>query len=263
MLTAPPLEARLWLDALPQLVWLASPDGLIHWGNRAWRSFTAQRDTDPPIDVRTRLSPDDAARFERLMSSGSTFALDLPLRDVGGELQWFHLNATREADQWLMTGSNISGLKDEQFRRQTLQGVIDASPNCIKVVDLEGRLLDMNAGGRVTMEIDDFELCRNLAWPSFWTGEARTLVEAALERACAGEASTFEAPTTTYKGSPREWEVSVAPIYDAHGHVHQVSAVSRDITARREAQDAVVALDAFVAFSEAVGTETDLRALVR
>ncbi|UQN09573.1 ATP-binding protein [Deinococcus sp. QL22] len=112
------------------------------------------------------------------------------------------------------------------------------------------------------MEIDDFDVCRQLLWPTFWTGEARTQVEEALDRARQGLRTSFEARTATFKGTLKWWEVSVAPVYDAQGRLHQISAVSRDITPRRNAQDAVTALDAFVAFTEAVGTETDRLTLI-
>ena len=166
-----------------------------------------------------------------------------------------------------------------------LNRIVQESADCIKVLDLDARLLSMNAGGQQTMEIDDFSVCQNLPWPDFWGGEDRLQVEAALDRARLGEPSSFEGRATTFRGTPRWWEVRVSPLLNEAGAVHQLLAVSRDITARKEAELALSGLntdlerqvqvriqqalqhvraqEAFMAFTEAVGSERDLLTLVR
>ncbi len=169
-----------------------------------------------------------------------------------------------------------------------LSMIVQESADCIKVLDLDAKLLSMNVGGQQTMEIDDFSVCHNLLWPEFWQGEDRLQVEAALERARAGQRSTFEGQAATFKGTPRWWAVRVAPLLDEQGVVRQLLAVSRDVTTRKQAELALVALNAdlerqvadqvaararqldtaqaqtaFVAFVESVGSETDILALAR
>ncbi|CAM3463891.1 PAS domain-containing protein [Deinococcus saxicola] len=173
----------------------------------------------------------------------------------------------------------------EPFGLALLSLIAQESADCIKVLDLDARLLTMNENGQQAMEIDDFEVCRNLLWPDFWQGDDRLQVEAALDRARAGQRSTFEGQGRTFKGTPRWWEVRVAPVLDEQGAVRQLLAVSRDITARKQAELDLVALNAdlerqvaertrqtlqdaqaqaaFVAFVESVGTETDVLALAR
>ena len=163
--------------------------------------------------------------------------------------------------------------------------IAQESVDCIKVLDLDARLLSMNETGQQTMEIDDLSVCENLLWPDFWQGEDRIQMEAALDRARAGQRSIFEGQAATFKGTPKWWEVRVAPVLDEHGAVQQLLAVSRDITARKQAELALVALNAdlerqvaeqtqqtlqdaqgqaaFMAFVESVGTETDILALAR
>ena len=164
-----------------------------------------------------------------------------------------------------------------------LNTIAEESADCIKVLDLGARLLSMNAGGMLTMEIDDFTVCRSLLWPDFWHGEDRVKVETALERARAGQRSVFEGQSSTFKGTPRWWEVRVAPVLGSGGVVEQLLVVSRDITERKRAEQALAELnvsleaqvaartrqiesqaraqDAFVTFTEAVGSETDELAL--
>ncbi|WP_161883795.1 PAS domain-containing sensor histidine kinase [Deinococcus alpinitundrae] len=174
----------------------------------------------------------------------------------------------------------------DSARRQELhklQSIIDASADCIKVLDLDAHLLSMNAGGMVTMELDDFSSCQQAFWPTFWEGEARLQVEAALEGARAGETRTFEGPARTFAGTLKWWEVRVSPIRDEDGSVTQLLAISRDVTDRKTAEQHLQAseqrlrgqaellehqatqneqaLNAFVRFTTNVASSTDLERL--
>jgi len=164
-----------------------------------------------------------------------------------------------------------------------LRAIVESSSDCIKVLDLEFRLLSMNAGGMRTMEIEDFSACEYALWPDFWEGEARTQVERALEAARAGQTVTFEGPAKTFLGTPRWWEVRVSPLRDQDGRITRVLAVSRDVTARRNAEQHLLenerglqeraralelqvdqqalALGAFVRFTTVVASSTELEVL--
>ncbi|MFD1733832.1 PAS domain-containing protein [Deinococcus malanensis] len=172
-------------------------------------------------------------------------------------------SAVDGASVWLFTAVNIDDLVQERQHRAQLQSMMDASTSCIKVLDLDSRLLSMNAGGMATMEIDNFDACRNVLWLDFWDGPTRGRVEAALERARRGERTVIEAARATFKGTPKWWEITMSPLYDKQGEVNQLSVVSRDITAAKAAQEAISALDAFVAFSKISSTTTDVLVLAR
>ena len=170
-----------------------------------------------------------------------------------------------------------------QLDPHQLQLIIDASTDCIKVLDLGAHLLSMNAGGMATMEIGDFSSCQNVFWPTFWEGEARGQVEAAIEAARLGQTSTFEGPARTFAGTSKWWEVRVSPIRDQSGVVTQLLAISRDVTLRKTAELQLQAseqrlreradtlglqvsqneraLAAFVHFTTKVASSTDLEEL--
>ena len=131
---------------------------------------------------------------------------------------------------------NATLRESEEFNRSLMQG----STDCVKVLDLDGRLLMMNEAGMCVMEIDDFgEFCGQ-AWSSLWPAEAVADIERSVKRAIAGEASTFEAFCPTAKGTPKWWEISVSPVRASpDGPVVRLLAVSRDITQRRHSEDAL------------------------
>ncbi|WP_169308727.1 sensor histidine kinase [Paracoccus gahaiensis] len=114
--------------------------------------------------------------------------------------------------------------------------ILDASPDCIKLLDLEGRLRFMNGNGLCAMEIDDFRVVDRQAWPSLWPSEANERLDAAMAAARRGEVTRFEAFCPTAKGTPRWWHVTVSPVRAGTGEVHRILASSRDITETVEAR---------------------------
>lgn len=53
-----------------------------------------------------------------------------------------------------------------------LRRVVASSPDCIKVLDLEGNLFSMNDGGQKVLEISDLTPHLGTCWTGWWQGEA-------------------------------------------------------------------------------------------
>jgi two-component system CheB/CheR fusion protein len=119
------------------------------------------------------------------------------------------------------------------------QRIIESSPDCIKVLDLEGRLLSMSHGGQRLLEIEDLAPYVTVPWPDFWKGPEHEAAAAAVARARAGDTAHFEGYCPTAKGTPRWWEVVISPLLDGRGRPERLIAISRDVTARRRAEDAL------------------------
>lgn len=130
-------------------------------------------------------------------------------------------------------------LKSDGPSAALLCAALDASDDCIKLVDTDGRLLFMSGRGREAMEIEDFNAVMNLEWASLWPQESRTRVRAAVAAARMGERSTFEAYCPTAKGAPRWWQVSVAPVRTDGKRLNAVISISRDVTALIETRKAL------------------------
>jgi PAS domain S-box-containing protein len=127
---------------------------------------------------------------------------------------------------------------EEKLRRseELNRRVLDSSKDCIKVLDLQGRLLHINAGGLKVLEIDDFNDYLNSDWLCFWEGVARQNASDAIATAKAGGVGKFEGYCPTAKGTLKFWEVIVTPILNATGQAEQLLSISRDITDRKQAE---------------------------
>lgn len=119
----------------------------------------------------------------------------------------------------------------EEFSRR----VIESSPDCLKVLDLDARLMSMNESGRRLMGIDDFAPHVGRDWLEFWSEDVRGTVSKALEKAKQGEVANFQCSSPTLKGVDKWWEVTLSPILDAERKPQRLLSVSRDITERVQA----------------------------
>ncbi|MBD0327981.1 MAG: PAS domain S-box protein, partial [Pyrinomonadaceae bacterium] len=123
--------------------------------------------------------------------------------------------------------------RNEEFLRQ----IIRSSTDCIKVLDLEGRLLYMSAGGQSLLEIDNLSSVINSQWVDFWQETYNQAARSAVETAKAGGTGKFQGYCPTAKGTPKWWEVVVTPLVDAEGKPEKLLSVSRDITDRKRAEE--------------------------
>jgi two-component sensor histidine kinase len=119
-----------------------------------------------------------------------------------------------------------------------LEGVLAGCGDCIKILDLEGRLQFMSEGGKRVMEVDDFDALKGCPWPDFWVGEGNAQAKIAIVEARAGRMARFQNGANTARGTPRHWDVQVSPIFNAQREVTHLLSISRDITEEWKARQA-------------------------
>jgi PAS domain S-box-containing protein len=125
--------------------------------------------------------------------------------------------------------------QSEQFNQQ----ILDSSDDCIKVLDLEGRLLFISQPGQGLLGIEDITPFLNTSWAEFWQGADQQAAIEAISKAKVGEICTFQGYCPTLRGEPKWWDIKVSPIRGAEGQVERLLCISRDITDRRQAEAAL------------------------
>ncbi|MDB6025223.1 MAG: multi-sensor signal transduction histidine kinase [Verrucomicrobiales bacterium] len=124
--------------------------------------------------------------------------------------------------------------QSEEFSRT----IVESSQDCFKTLTLDGKLLWINKAGRETLHITGLADVLGKSWTEFWNGEDRMNAKRAVAIAATGGVGKFVG-CLEIQGEPRWWNVVITPILDAQGHPEKLLAVSRDVTERKRAADAL------------------------
>lgn len=108
------------------------------------------------------------------------------------------------------------------------KAMLDATPDCIKVVSLDGKLLKMNLAGCVALGVPA-DSAFGMPWLPLLPEEVRPQGEVALQRAAAGHAARFPGKSLSSDGVVY-WDNLLTPIFGDAGEVLSILCVSRDIT---------------------------------
>ncbi|HEX2344544.1 MAG TPA: PAS domain-containing protein [Vicinamibacterales bacterium] len=111
--------------------------------------------------------------------------------------------------------------------------IVDNIGDCVKILDLEGRLLYINPVGLRELEVTDAGEFLNRSIAGFFEGEVRQAAEEAVVGARRGGCGRFQYSMRTASGVAKWFDAVVTPITDANGAVVQLLAISREITERR------------------------------
>ena len=122
---------------------------------------------------------------------------------------------------------------NEEFSRT----VIESSSDCVKTLDGLGRIVSLNRRGLCLMEIEDFASLQGKNWWELWPEASHSLLRDAVAKAQRGEVARFEAFCPTVKGTPKWWDVLVAPVLNGEGPIERILAVSRDITSNKKSEE--------------------------
>jgi diguanylate cyclase (GGDEF)-like protein/PAS domain S-box-containing protein len=246
---------RYAVELNPQLPWTADAEGMVLEVGPRWTTVTG---TAPEEALgrgwRRGVHPDDILDVERrwacALASGEVFDVEYRLCHVNGSHRWYRARAAPWLDaegrlvRWYGTVEDIhdrriaeAALREsEEFARS----ILEHTPECIKVLDLQGRLVFQSNPGLRLMEIDDFETYRGKTWDTYWPADQRDAVWAAIKQARGGQTVRFIGFCPTMTGTPKWWDNLLAPLPDAEGRPNRILAISRDVSetirARQEAE---------------------------
>ncbi|WP_440073298.1 sensor histidine kinase [Pseudomonas fragariae (ex Marin et al. 2024)] len=133
-----------------------------------------------------------------------------------------------------MAVERLSAYLDEKGPNPYSESVLNASPDCVKILSTVGDVEFFNEAGLCRMEICTLDQVAGKPWIDLWPQESKPVIEDAIERVANGESVRFESFCPTAAGDPRWWDVTAAPILDKRGQIENIIAVSRDITERRQ-----------------------------
>jgi diguanylate cyclase (GGDEF)-like protein/PAS domain S-box-containing protein len=125
-----------------------------------------------------------------------------------------------------------------------LRAIIEAEPECVKIVDAQGHLLEMNAAGLEMIEADSLQDVVGRSVLSLLAPQYRDAFQRMHQRVLDGETLTLIFEIQGLKGGRRWMETHAVPLTHL-GEAVQL-AVTRDITARKQSEEALrIAATAF------------------
>ena len=140
-------------------------------------------------------------------------------------------------------------LKESEEKYRTL---IESSSDCICHIDLNGKIMYMNRGGVKINEFESSDYACGLDCATGIKEKYLDLMKDAINRAKHGKTTNLEYESTNVKGKDLWWESTVGPIKDNKNNVKSIIRISRDITVRKKAEEALRTRERQLAASQKV-----------
>lgn len=120
-----------------------------------------------------------------------------------------------------------------------LKAIIDTEPECVKILAEDGTILRMNRAGLQMIDADSAEQIVGLKVLNLVSPQYRHAFMALTRRVFMGVSGMLEFEIVGFKGRRRWLETHAVPLRDPHGKITSLLGVTRDITARKEADEAL------------------------
>lgn len=153
--------------------------------------------------------------------------IDLLIVALLYDLLWRYVNKLQHTELDLRQNEN------------RLRAIIDAEPECIKLIARDGTLLEINACGMAMLEVETAESLIGKAIDSAIAPEYREAFADLHKRVCQGEKGTLEFEIVGFKGTRRWMETHAVPLRNETDGTFLHLAVTRDITQRQQAQQKI------------------------
>jgi len=135
-----------------------------------------------------------------------------------------------------MLGYFLEKLTESQLQ---LYAIIEAEPECVKLVAADGTLLQINRAGLNMIEADSLDQVLGQQIPQLMTPEYQGAFIALTKRVFEGESGNLKFEMRGLKGTYRWMDTHAVPLRDSHGHITALLAVTRDITEHKASETAL------------------------
>ena len=205
---------------------------------------------DDPHSAQTwasRVAPEDFQRVCELMETGyHSGHMDFEYRYLHPVLglRWLHCEGSRTNHDSRMFGVVIDITERKQTEKalkqseERLRAIIETTPECVKIVASDGKLLQMNHAGLNMVGVDCAQMVVGRSIYDVIAAEDRERFQEFNRRICSGERGTLEFDIVDANGVRHHMESHAAPLQDVDGATVHL-AVTRDITARKLAENAI------------------------
>ncbi|MGI8639009.1 MAG: PAS domain S-box protein [Pyrinomonadaceae bacterium] len=122
---------RALANSIPQLAWMAEPDGFIFWYNQGWYEYTGTT----PEQMEgwgwqtvhdAEILPKVVEGWRNSIATGKPFEMEFPLRGANGKFRWFltRVNPLRDLSgkilRWFGTNTDVDDAKQIELEREQI-----------------------------------------------------------------------------------------------------------------------------------------------
>jgi PAS domain S-box-containing protein len=170
----------------------------------------------------------------RVRKDGTPLDISLtisPVKDAAGRI----VGASKTARDVTKQKQVDRALRESEER---FRAIVETTPECVTLVAPDGTLLHMNSSGLTLVGADCADMVVGKSVYDLIELKDRDRFRAFNKRICRGEKGSLEFDIVGLRGERRHMETHATPLRNADGTVAQL-AVTRDITKRKQAEEAV------------------------
>lgn len=162
---------------------------------------------------------------------------------------WAHYIPDQEGDRvrgFFVLVSDITELKQAQISlaesEWKLKAIIEAEPECVKILAPDGTLLQINRAGLDMLEAESDTEVIGRRLVDVVSAPYREAFDELTSKVCRGESGSLEFEMVGLKGQHRWLDTHAVPMRDASGGITGLLGVTRDITERRRVEQELARL---------------------
>ncbi len=241
------VQLQAVLDALPQMAAMVH-DGVPVQANLRWREFFGN---DAALgssrDWLERVHADERvlaiAGWREFLLHGHAPAFECRLQDEAGIEHWFEVRLGSPAAEVPLQAVTMTDISARRRLRHSLEQsldlqdrMLDASMDCIQVINSDGTVRHMNRSGCVAFGLPQDERTFGMQWADLLPAAFRNKGRRALAQAAGGRAARFAGQTGSEGALTQFWDNVLTPMFDGQGQVNGILCVSRDVSRQQHAE---------------------------
>lgn len=230
---------ELVFDHIPLPAWFVSANGREVVANHFWHEKMAILAAKTPEGWLSWLHPEDkvvvSAAWAGALQHRLPFHHQVRLALADGSFSWHIVYAyyLESFDCWLVKFFDIDEMQMAKVRANDdlrhSKSMLDASIDCIKVINPDGNLVDMNFSGCEALGVNP-DSGFGMEWLNLLPREIRERGRKALKIARTGTNARFSGKSQLPGSDPFYWDNILTPVLGPDGKVVSILCVSRDIT---------------------------------
>lgn len=246
-----------------ELLGKATKDGLWDWNletNQVWGNEMHQQlygltisDPVPSFEEwKKRIHPDDREQTvkafnDALSSKRKNYSSEYRFKaNTGGWINLYGrtlIERNKDDKPIRLIGSMIDVTENKKAEEalsaseNRLRAIYETEPECIKMLNEKGELMEMNAAGLEMIEADSLETVKGKQVHGIVDKEYKKAFIQLTENVFKNIPGKLEFRITGFKGGKRWLETNAVPFKDKNGNIISLLGITREITERKKAED--------------------------